>query len=349
VLSPGELPPTEGIRPRPNRYKVLGSLLGACGILLSGILVACLVARMDLHRTMLALAEARRGWFVLAGGLVLVLPFLSAFRWMNILKSQKGLQVRYRQALRATLLSSSLDSLIPAKGSEVAKAVLLRSSCGIISGLGAVVLERCLDFLVLGTLALSGSVLSGSKWGLWAGACLSGASLAAMAAISLAPWSRVPVPSRARRLLLEVQGVHRACFQNPRSVLKAALGSLLSWTTGSLVLWSLTQAFGGGVEFGYLAAIYPLAIVAGLAPITLGGMGTRDGAFVFFLSAVMTSEKATLIGFGYTVLVYWMLSLVCSSMFLLGGGLKALRSSGRPLEPAVPADPANIPTIQGAP
>jgi len=52
------------------------------------------------------------------------------------------------------------------------------------------------------------------------------------------------------------------------------------------------------------------AVLAGLVPITVGGIGTWDSAFVILLTGHLTTEGATLVALGCTVLAYWLIGLL---------------------------------------
>ena len=69
-------------------------------------------------------------------------------------------------------------------------------------------------------------------------------------------------------------------------------------------------SFWDELRLGFAYAVFPLAILAGLVPVTVSGIGTRDAAFVALLGSQMSSEQATLVGLGYTLFAYWFLSLV---------------------------------------
>jgi uncharacterized membrane protein YbhN (UPF0104 family) len=54
----------------------------------------------------------------------------------------------------------------------------------------------------------------------------------------------------------------------------------------------------------------PLAIFAGLIPVTLGGIGIRDMAIVFLTSGWVAGEQAMAVGILYTATSYWFLGVL---------------------------------------
>ena len=109
---------------------------------------------------------------------------------------------------------------------------------------------------------------------------------------------------------MSLRDVFRAWVKMPAAVAQTLTGSILTWSLGGLTVFALAQAFGTGLGLGFAYAIFPLAILAGLVPVTVSGIGTRDAAFVALLSSQMSQAQATLVGIGYTLFAYWLLSLL---------------------------------------
>ena len=72
----------------------------------------------------------------------------------------------------------------------------------------------------------------------------------------------------------------------------------------------LIKAFDESVTATHVFAATPPSILAGIVPVSLWGVGTRDGALAYYLQGVTAAENALSAGFFYTVLVYWFLGLI---------------------------------------
>ena len=72
----------------------------------------------------------------------------------------------------------------------------------------------------------------------------------------------------------------------------------------------LIKAFDDSVSSTHVFAATPPSIIAGIVPVSLWGVGTRDGSLAYFLQGVTEPENAVSAGFFYTVLVYWLLGLI---------------------------------------
>ena len=83
-----------------------------------------------------------------------------------------------------------------------------------------------------------------------------------------------------------------------------------------MIMGVLLKALDGTISITYAFAITPPSIFAGLVPVSLWGVGTRDGALAYFLEGITAPEIAISAGFLYTALVYWLLGLI-GTPFLL--------------------------------
>ena len=208
------------------------------------------------------------------------------------------------------MMANVLNSFLPSKTGDIAKAAYLREHGGLAKGTGTVILERLVDLGVLGALGLLGLLVSGTLWGLVAGVALLGGVLTVFLVVLFLPLHKLPLPGKAARMLEGLRTVFDSWTKNPAAITQTLTGSVLTWSLGGLTVFALAQAFDTGLGLGFAYAIFPLAIIAGLVPVTVSGIGTRDAAFVALLSSQMSAEQATLVGIGYTLFAYWLLSLL---------------------------------------
>jgi len=130
------------------------------------------------------------------------------------------------------------------------------------------------------------------------------------ASAALLPVQRWPLPRSIRDKLEEFIAVFRVWLRCPGAIVQTVAGSLLVWSLAGLIVCCLVSAFRTDLSWSYAYGVFPLAVLAGLVPITISGIGTRDSAFVMLLGAHMPVEEATLVSLGYTLFAYWILSLL---------------------------------------
>lgn len=74
---------------------------------------------------------------------------------------------------------------------------------------------------------------------------------------------------------------------------------------GIVALYLLSQALGESLGFFYFVLLCPLVIVISMLPITINGLGLREGSFVLLFSFVgMTQEAALMISLLWLLLFY---------------------------------------------
>lgn len=285
-------------------------ILRALCVSVSFGLLAWLILRMDFGAAGQVLREARHGWLVAALLFTFAIPVCSVIRWMGVLRSQADLQIGFPTALRAVLMANALNSFLPSKAGDAAKAFYLRKQGGLSRGVGTVILERSIDFFVLGLLGVVGFFIGDALWGLLVGLLLIGMVCSIFLAVLFFPLDRLPVPPEVIEKMQGFSSVFHSWLRRPSCILQTFLGSFGTWSLAGLTVCALASAFAPELSWGYAYGIFPLAILAGLVPVTLSGVGTRDSAFVFLLASRVSDEQATLIGLGYTLFGYWILSLI---------------------------------------
>ena len=124
------------------------------------------------------------------------------------------------------------------------------------------------------------------------------------------PAARLPLPARLRAAGGDLATVFQHWLRAPRAIAQTLVGSVLTWTLAATVFYALITALGGGLGWLQAAALFPIGVLAGMVPLTVSGIGTRDSAFVFLLGAHIGTESATLVGLGYTVFGYWLVALI---------------------------------------
>jgi uncharacterized membrane protein YbhN (UPF0104 family) len=165
-------------------------------------------------------------------------------------------------------------------------------------------MERVIDILVLCLLAIAGSLYIGNQ---------TTALLAAFAlifpigALLLLIWAdKVPLIGKK---LFRLAVACRTVFKNPWLILLGCLLAFVCWSAILVIMYCLFLAVGAGTGFTVIVSVTPLAILVGLFPVSISGMGTRDAAMAYLLSGI---EKETIYAgtFLYTVATYWFLALL---------------------------------------
>ncbi|NJL29669.1 MAG: UPF0104 family protein, partial [Thermoanaerobaculia bacterium] len=82
----------------------------------------------------------------------------------------------------------------------------------------------------------------------------------------------------------------------PGRLVGLALASLGLWWLHLVQIWLFTFALGAPVPYLANLALAPLAICAGLLPLTLAGIGTRDAALIFLYRPYLDPATGAALG-----------------------------------------------------
>jgi uncharacterized protein (TIRG00374 family) len=245
------------------------------------LLVALIVVKTDPQRIVAAANSAQPGY--LLGALLLTFPFLAfkASRWYLMLRGA-GVDATVGEAASSLVGGMGLALVTPARLGEVVRGAYLRSPEKMkIAGL--VLLDKGFDVLVLCALSVVGA------WELLGPPVAGALALATGAGLAI-----VYVPRPFHRAL------QRLSTRLPGEVKLNRLWSSLETltardTTAYIVLTALSFAvvlvqFGivllswRAWSFNIVILTFPLVILTNVLPITIGGLGVREGAAALLLS-----------------------------------------------------------------
>lgn len=276
------------------------------GLLVSLIILAIIWWQVDLDAITAAVMAADPWW--LAAGLAMVVPLtlITALRFGMLTRTPIGLW----PSTRLILAASTLNLVLPSKLGDLAKGLALANRYGFDMKLAVaiVVMEKSLDMAALlfwGVLALLW-VGWGNVWLMFAAAAVGGLLLLLILLLSplriahglLLLLGRL-APGKIGRWLTgfadEWQQAVGWFWSRPGRVGGVALVSLLVWGLHLAQFWLFAQAL-GQVPFLDNMAFATLAILAGLLPFTMAGIGTRDAAIVFLYAPYLAPGAAAVLG-----------------------------------------------------
>jgi uncharacterized membrane protein YbhN (UPF0104 family) len=293
---------------------------------LTAVLLALVLLRIQPQRVAAAVSSAHPAY--LAAALALTVPFLylKALRWYAMLRAA-AVEATFGEAVLSLLGGMGLALVTPARLGELVRVVYLRDPQKWKIG-GLVMLDKGFDVLVLAALSAPGAWL---LLGPPLGALFLLAALCGLAAVSF--------PGRLSAVL------HRMSARVPlRSRLESAWGSLQSLRPRSTALFlALTMLAFAVVMLQYAIILLswrawsasvvllsvPLVILSNVLPITVGGLGVREGVAAFLLArygvAPSDAALAAFLSFAMNTAIPGLVGAV-----LPAAPLTALRPADRP-------------------
>ncbi len=222
----------------------------------------------------------------------LVLHVFSAMKWRFVL-STCGIHVTRSLALRAYGFGLFANLCLPSLvGGDVVRAgVLIKNGNKKEAVVFAALVDRLLDIMGLGVLVVLGFLAAPSalsqfgrdirvqKWLIVGGAIVAISSLALLPVVLRRLHPR-KLPTKLGKILLGFMRAWRTLASKPRRSVAAFSGCLALQAGFVTVNVFLGNSMGIALDARLWFLLWPLAKVAAMAPLSLGGIGIREIAFV---------------------------------------------------------------------
>ncbi|NER19308.1 MAG: flippase-like domain-containing protein [Symploca sp. SIO1C2] len=295
-------------------------------LVVSLIILAVIYWKIDFQGLIKVLENCNLWWMTVSLGMVVPLTMFTAWRLQQLMPSST---LGFGEANRLILAASVLNMVLPSKMGDIVKAYFLKQR-GHLDGslsLSLVVFEKICDLLSLLLWCVFGLLFYPQKdwWfglmslivavGLFSGILLlSSRKFARIFFLVSKRFSPKKLRPRLEQLQTSWGEMHNYFWRDKRQLLKITTTSIFIWFLHLLQIWLFILALNAWTPFIANLALSPLAILAGLLPLTFAGVGTRDAALIAFYQPYFAAPTAAALG------------LLCTSRYLLPaiGGLPFL-------------------------
>ena len=306
----------------------------------STVILLIIYSRIDVANLLAVFRDCDPFWMIVSLGMVIPITLFTGWRLQRVVPPQA--RIGLWEANRLILAASVLNMVLPSKMGDIAKAYFMRDR-GNLSGslsLSIVVFEKACDFLSLLLWCGFGLFLYpvrdaffvGMTAAIAIGFTLGVSILASKQAANLFFQTAQRIaPGKVRRKLRDLEVSWREMqdyFWGDRTQLAIIAGSsLFIWFLHLLQIWFFILALNAWVNPITNLALSPLAILAGLLPLTFAGVGTRDAALIYLYQPYFGAATGAALG------------LLCTSRYLLPaiGGLPFLNDYLNRLNQAKPS------------
>ena len=296
-------------------------------IAVSVLILSIIYSKIDIQGLAAVFKNCDRLWMIISLGMVVPLTMFTAWRLQQLTPQETDL--RFGEANCLILAASVLNMVLPSKMGDIAKAYFMKDR-GHLTGslaLSLVVFEKACDLLSLLIWCVLGLLLYPQKdllfWtmtvGITIGLILGILILASrlFADLLFRFFQKIaPRPLKKKLLKLQISWREMQCYfwSDKQQLFKISITSIFIWFLHLLQIWFFILALNAWVPFLTNLALSPLAILAGLLPLTFAGVGTRDAALVIFYQPYFDGTTAAALG------------LLCTSRYFLPalGGLPFL-------------------------
>ncbi len=278
-------------------------------IIISATIIVLLYWQIDLEKIIQVFFQVNLAWLALGLALVIPITLLTAFRLTFL--SLHSNKIDYLDALKLILAASVMNLVLPSKMGDVAKGIFIAKDKNIAyaQAMPLVVFEKINDLLALLLWCIVGLIFLQDYGSLYV--ILLTVSLIFFVIGVLAISSKLFVnvvfelivfllPKKISSSVNDFKKgwseVSDFVNKDKVKVLLLSLLSIFIWFLHLLQIWLFILALSSNVDFLVSLAITPLAIFAGLIPLTFSGIGTRDFAFIYFYAAYFSAATGAALG-----------------------------------------------------
>ncbi len=286
-------------------------LITALKVVVSLGLIAYLLSRVGLDEVVEVIrsASANYLYLLIALGLYFGAIAVGSFKWQILLRAQ-GIQVPFINLLSFTFVGLFFGNFLPTnvggdlvRGYGLARHTLLPAETAI-----SVLVDRMLGLIAFVFVAVVMALLvvyTAGQVALWEVAVVAAVALLALCGIfavmlsdrlrgQLGRLFNTSFLSGLAPLYDRLSGALSAYRRSYGALAAGFCISLLVLTIGSVVNYLISLALGGGISLLHIFLFTPLITFVLLIPISIGGIGLNQSAYVFFFSLVGVPEQKSL-------------------------------------------------------
>jgi uncharacterized protein (TIRG00374 family) len=304
-------------------------------IVISAGLIAFLLTRLDVVRVAQALVEVRWQFLLVALATFAASLVLGTFQW-TILLGLQGIHLPFRKALSFYFVGAFFNNFLPANiGGDIVRVYdVYKESDRPHETIAATVTDRLFGMVALGLLAMPAGLYVAFRYRLLgldrnlgmmslgivvAFVGILGFTFAVLMSRSLArSLERIIRPLLIRGTRDRFKKVYESFHMYRRHLrgMPAVLGTaLLVQTCRVLVHYEISEAMGLGIPAIYFFLFIPVIAIFIAMPISIGGLGVREGLGIFFFTRAVSGvvdEQA---------MAMELLAYVVGVVVSLGGGV----------------------------
>jgi uncharacterized protein (TIRG00374 family) len=295
-------------------------------------LIVIVFSQINFNEFLTHVATMHVGWYLVGLGCFFVFIGLWAVRWLFIIRAA-GETARFGRVFTTTLVGNFFALFLPeAVGSDLARMYGLKDEVGTSANIvSTVLLDRVIGLVSLVLMAVVG-LLVGSEFINNQSVVLLIVGLLVFFVVGwvlffnrrfmewVFTWLfKLPIVGRLESSIRALYESLYALSQQPRLLVTTLLLSLVVQAVEVISVIFIAQAIGVQTSIAYFFIFLPIVWVVITIPISISGLGVREGVFVFFFAqvGVNATDAVTM------SLLYYSFRVISGIL----GGLIFLRSS----------------------
>lgn len=277
-------------------------------MLLSAIIIYFLLRMVEIERLAALLASAKFSFLFLTWFLGTIEMFLVAYRWKVILGIKK-IKTDFWTITKLYFAGNFVGTFVPSGlGGDIFRAYgLYKKGADLSQTISSIFVERIISLLSSLVVACAGVLLyyklmhdSSVLQSVWITVAIFGVFLVAIMNKTIMQFFfsgfRILKMQRIQSYLEKVYAEFIDYHAHKPKLLYILIISFLFQFVRVLVTYAGSLALNQNVDLVYFFIFVPLIVLVSLLPISVGGIGVREGAFVYFFAQVgmSTAEAFTL-------------------------------------------------------
>jgi len=275
-------------------------------LVLSVVIMVIIFSRIDLEQFKKSVTEIELRLLVAAVLLFVPQVLLTAYRWQVMI--EKRVRIGMWESVKLILACNALNILIPSRVGDLSKAYFLKreGKLEIERGTNIVIFEKYIDLASLGIVILTG-IFFVREWdeATWMGMVFSLCAIGVFPVLYLIKLDRVMDYAwvernrfllKVRHFLVDSQAYLMDIKQNKKELAWIIFLSISLWFLHISQFYVIFLALHSEVSIFHVYRLIPLAILVGLIPLTVAGVGTRDSAIIFFFAPYEQASRMVAVG-----------------------------------------------------
>jgi len=302
-------------------------------LLVSGGLIAYFLSRVHIENFIQTFASANYSWIALALTVYLFTQAISAVRW-TMLARPLGIDTPFQDLIKYYLIGMFFNLFAPGTvGGDVSRIYyVVRDEHAHASGRAvttmhaamSVLMDRAIGMIVLVWLGAAGLMLF-PEYAVppTVRSVTFSLALGFVAAVLVAPLLRRILPEDGHPIVVKLRLALRSYRTHWRALCAALILSLLLHLIQSWMHVIMGRALGLDVPFSFCIIVYPLVGTFAAIPISLNGLGLREGGYIYLLAVIGIGTEKSI---AFSLLLF----LIVALDSLVGGLLFLLQRSAKP-------------------
>ena len=257
----------------------------------SVLVLFMLIKHIDVTRIKLLFLEANIIYFIIAVLVLCFTSYLSSDRFSTAIEIS-GYRLNILKSWSYILALYPVHLFIPSNAGELWKSYFLKDHVKYSHTIGCIFIEKLFDVLALSILAIIGSILLNNYiWMMLFSIMVS----AIIIFFILIPQLNLHYEIKLLKKIMNVLDVFDILLKKPRIIFLLFIKSLIIWVLFIFIIFILFYSINYKIYLPYIMVVYPVSKIISLIPLTIGGIGTRDAAFVYFFNTYDISQEASMI------------------------------------------------------